>query len=192
MFSRLLRRIAAVVSLALSLAAMSSALALPTPDVTPRLGVFYFGMGMNVRQFFPTDVGPDCTMPRILNPLEEHRGRFTVLSGTYLQHGGGHQGTYPFATGIAREKKQNISFDQPGMSQVLPRIRSVLFFGSPPSIERTTTFLAGIIPPGPVSRRPAPRDELGDGHELVGRRQALAEGRLRHAGTSRAGSGSLG
>ena len=26
--------------------------------------------------------------------------------------GGGHQGTYPFATGIAREKKQNVSFDQ--------------------------------------------------------------------------------
>ncbi len=90
----------------------ASALALPTPQVTPRLGVFYFGMGMNVRQFFPTDVGPDFTMPRILKPLEEHRGRFTVLSGTYLQNGGGHQGTYPFATGIAREKKQDISFDQ--------------------------------------------------------------------------------
>ena len=90
----------------------SSALALPTPQITPRLGVFYFGMGMNVRKFFPTDVGPDFTTPEILTPLEEHRGQFTVLSGTYLQHGGGHQGTYPFATGIAREEKQGISFDQ--------------------------------------------------------------------------------
>ncbi len=90
----------------------SSAFALPEPKQTPRLGIFYFGMGMNVRQFFPKDFGPQFTTPTILKPLEEHRGQFTALSGTYLQHGGGHQGTYPFATGIAREKKQNVSFDQ--------------------------------------------------------------------------------
>ncbi len=90
----------------------SSAFALPEPEVTPRLGVFYFGMGMNVRQFFPSDVGPDFTMTRILKPLEEHRGDFTILSGTYLKHGGGHKGTYTFTTGIPREKKQAISFDQ--------------------------------------------------------------------------------
>ena len=90
----------------------SSAFALPQPQATPRMGIFYFGMGMNVRQFFPSDTGPDFTMPRILKPLEEHRGQFTVLSGMYLQHGGGHKGTYTFTTGIPREKKQGISFDQ--------------------------------------------------------------------------------
>jgi len=90
----------------------SSALALPTPQVTPRLGIFYFGMGMNVRQFFPKDFGPNFTMTRILQPLEEHRGDFTVLSGTYLKHGGGHKGTYTFTTGVPREKKQGVSFDQ--------------------------------------------------------------------------------
>jgi hypothetical protein len=90
----------------------SSVLALPEPQVTPRMGIFYFGMGMNVRQFVPSDFGPNFTMTRILKPLEEHRGDFTVLSGTYLKHGGGHKGTYTFTTGIPREKKQNISFDQ--------------------------------------------------------------------------------
>ncbi|MEQ8790184.1 MAG: DUF1552 domain-containing protein [Pirellulaceae bacterium] len=90
----------------------SSALALPTPQVTPRLGIFYFGMGMNVRQFFPSDFGPSFTTSRILRPLEEHRGDFSVLSGTYMEHGGGHKGTYCFTTGVPREEKQGVSFDQ--------------------------------------------------------------------------------
>ncbi len=90
----------------------SSAFALPEPERTPRLGLFYFGMGMNVREFFPQDFGPGFKTTKILKPLEEHRGNFTVLSGMYLREGGGHKGTYPFATGIAREKKQGISFDQ--------------------------------------------------------------------------------
>lgn len=90
----------------------ASTLALPEPQITPRMGIFYFGMGMNVRQFFPTDDGPGFTPSRILKPLEEHRGDFTVLSGTYLQHGGGHKGTYTFTTGVPREQKQSISFDQ--------------------------------------------------------------------------------
>ena len=109
----LLRGTGAVVALPYLEAMMpASAFALPEPQVAPRLGLFYFGMGMNVREFFPKDFGPDFTTSRILAPLEDHRGDFTVLSGTYLREGGGHQGTYPFATGIAREKKQQVSFDQ--------------------------------------------------------------------------------
>ncbi|NNE91612.1 MAG: DUF1552 domain-containing protein [Verrucomicrobiales bacterium] len=109
----LLRGAGAAISLPYLEAMMpTSVFALPEPKVTPRLGIFYFGMGMNVREFFPKDFGPDFTTPRILQPLEKHRGNFTVLSGTYLQEGGGHKGTYPFSTGIAREKKQAISFDQ--------------------------------------------------------------------------------
>lgn len=90
----------------------ASALALPEPEVTPRLGVFYFGMGMNVRQFFPQTWGPDFQTSRILEPLAAHRGSFTVLSGTYLKHGGGHKGTYAFTTGVPREERQGVSFDQ--------------------------------------------------------------------------------
>lgn len=78
----------------------------------PRFGMFYFGTGMNMRQFEPTDEGPDFTLTRILKPLEAQRGNFTVLSGTYLEHGGGHDGAYPFATSIARGEPQQISPDQ--------------------------------------------------------------------------------
>ncbi|MEM7010714.1 MAG: DUF1552 domain-containing protein [Verrucomicrobiota bacterium] len=90
----------------------SSVFALPEPKSVPRFGNFYFGMGMNIRQFFPEDYGPEFTTPRILKPLEAHRGNFTVLSGLYLAKGGGHSGTYPFATGIPLEEKQSISVDQ--------------------------------------------------------------------------------
>lgn len=90
----------------------SSALALPEPIPVTRMGIFYFGMGMNIRQFFPQDTGIDYTAPRILEPLERHRGEFTVLSGIYLRKGGGHGGTYPFATGIPMEERQGVSVDQ--------------------------------------------------------------------------------
>ncbi len=80
--------------------------------VIPRMGMFYFGTGMNTREFFPTDDGPDYTPTQILKPLEARRGAFTVLSNTRLEHGGGHEGAYAFSTGIARGEKQAISPDQ--------------------------------------------------------------------------------
>ncbi|MEO9595058.1 DUF1552 domain-containing protein, partial [Rhodopirellula bahusiensis] len=64
----------------------------------PRMGMFYFGTGMNMRQFYPEGYGKDAKMSRILKPLEKQRDQFTVLSGTSLGHGGGHDGAYPFAT----------------------------------------------------------------------------------------------
>lgn len=87
-------------------------LAADTTEAVPRMGMFYFGTGMNMRQFYPEGFGLDAGMSRILKPLEEHRGNFTVLSGTALNHGGGHDGAYPFATSIARGEKQVISPDQ--------------------------------------------------------------------------------
>lgn len=90
----------------------SSALAAPEAKPPARLGMFYFGTGMNMRQFTPEDEGKDFRLTRILKPLESHRGQFTVLSGTYLEKGGGHDGAYPFATSIAKDQKQSISPDQ--------------------------------------------------------------------------------
>lgn len=83
-----------------------------TPEVVPRMGMFYFGTGMNMRQFYPDGFGLDAGMSRILKPLEKHRRQFTVLSGTWLNKGGGHDGAYPFATSIARGEKQTVSPDQ--------------------------------------------------------------------------------
>ncbi len=82
------------------------------PNAVPRMGMFYFGTGMNMREFYPDGFGVDAGMSRILKPLEEHRGHFTVLSGTWLENGGGHDGAYPFATSISRGEKQTLSPDQ--------------------------------------------------------------------------------
>ena len=90
----------------------AAAAAAEATKVVPRMGMFYFGTGMNMRQFYPKGFGVDAKMSRILNPLEKQRGQFTVLSGTALNHGGGHDGAYPFATSIARGEKQIISPDQ--------------------------------------------------------------------------------
>lgn len=90
----------------------SSAIASPTPDAPPRLGMFYFGTGMNMRQFWPGQTGRDYTPSRILRPLANHRDQMTLLNGTFLIHGGGHDGAYPFGTAIARGERQRISPDQ--------------------------------------------------------------------------------
>jgi hypothetical protein len=97
------------------LEAMSPVFARTTKDQagpTPRMGMFYFGTGMNMRQFYPEGFGKDARMSRILKPLEKHRDRFTVLSKTWIEHGGGHDGAYPFATAIAKGEKQRVSPDQ--------------------------------------------------------------------------------
>ncbi len=90
----------------------SSAIAAAEAKPPARMGMFYFGTGMNMRQFTPENEGKDFTLTRILKPLESHRGQFTVLSGTYLEKGGGHDGAYPFATSIAKDQKQTVSPDQ--------------------------------------------------------------------------------
>ena len=82
------------------------------PRVIPRMGMFYFGTGMNMRQFYPDGFGSKTKLSRILKPLEPHRDHFTVLSGTWLEKGGGHDGAYPFATSIERGAKQILSPDQ--------------------------------------------------------------------------------
>ena len=38
---------------------------------TLRMGMFYFGTGMNMRQFYPEGFGKEARMSRILKPLEK-------------------------------------------------------------------------------------------------------------------------
>ena len=97
------------------LEAMTPVFARTTEDQsgpTPRMGMFYFGTGMNMRQFYPEGFGKEARMSRILKPLAKHRDRFTVLSNTWIEHGGGHDGAYPFATAIAKGERQQVSPDQ--------------------------------------------------------------------------------
>lgn len=90
----------------------SSVTAAPVAKVPPRMGMFYFGTGMNMRQFTPEDSGPNYKATKILKPLDPLRGHFTVLSNTFLAKGGGHDGAYPFSTSVANGEKQTISPDQ--------------------------------------------------------------------------------
>jgi hypothetical protein len=87
-----------------------------TGQVPARMCVCHYGIGMNVREFFPKDVGPTAQLPRILRPLEKHRSNMTVLSNTMLEHGGSHTGDYTFLTGAegytSAGIKNSISADQ--------------------------------------------------------------------------------
>ena len=67
--------------------------------VPARMLVCHFGTGMNLREFFPQETGPNCALPRIVKPLEAWRQRMTIISGLKLEHGGGHTGDYAFLTG---------------------------------------------------------------------------------------------
>jgi len=120
----------------------SSALASPTPGAIPRMGIFYFGTGMNTREYFPKDFGPNYTTTRILQPLEKFRGEFTVLSGTMLEKGGGHKGAYPFATSIEQGGKQQISPDQIAAGAIG---RNTRFPSLVMSVDRGTNFGSNAV-----------------------------------------------
>ena len=86
------------------------------PAVPPRMLVCHFGTGMNIREFFPAETGAECSLPRIVKPLESWRKRMTIVSGLRLEHGGGHTGDYTFLTGTegwtSTGIKTGISADQ--------------------------------------------------------------------------------
>lgn len=96
----------------------SSAVASPKPEKKARMGVFYFGTGMNMRQFETDETGPDFKLTPTLKPFEPHRGHFTYLSNTYQEHGGAHDGEYCFTTAIAKGEPQSVSFDQIAAAQI--------------------------------------------------------------------------
>lgn len=98
--------------------------------IPPRSAIFYFGTGMNMRVFTPKDEGKNFTLTSTLEPLAPYRDQMTILSGTYLEHGGGHSGDYPFLTGTSREAtKMTISADQIAAAQIghLTRFPSLQF-----------------------------------------------------------------
>ncbi len=93
------------------------------PHAAPsRLAVCYFGTGMNMDQFTPSNDGLGFTPSRTLRPLEPFRGDMTVVSGTWLRHGGAHTGDYTFLTGAKAHTSQGIkntvSADQFAAEQV--------------------------------------------------------------------------
>ena len=116
-------------------------LAAGTPEVRRRMAVCYFGTGMNMRQFEPEDEGEGFTYSPILEPLEPFRADTTVLSGTYLEHGGSHIGDYTFLTGASAHTptgiQNGVSADQVAAAQIGTETR---FPSLQLSISRGTGF----------------------------------------------------
>jgi len=114
-----------------------SVLAAPMPNAPARMGMFYFGTGMNTWQLFPETFGRDYKTTRILKPLDSLRDEFTILSGTMLNKGGGHDGAYPFSTAIAKGEKQRNSPDQVAAAAIG---RDTRYSSLQLSVERGTAF----------------------------------------------------
>jgi hypothetical protein len=67
----------------------------------PRRSVFTFwGLGLNGREYTPTETGLDYKTTTILKPLDAMRSDFTVISGMHLTHSGGHTGDRCYLTGV--------------------------------------------------------------------------------------------
>jgi hypothetical protein len=119
-----LRGAGAVMSLPLLEAMLPTASAAGTTSavIPKRMGIFYFGTGMNMREFEPADEGRGYTLSPTLQVLEKHKQDFTVFSGTYLEHGGGHDGDYTFSTGVKAKDggtiKNSVSMDQIAAEQI--------------------------------------------------------------------------
>ena len=122
-----------------------SSTAAATSEIPKRGAWFYFGTGMNMREFEPVDTGKDFTYPRILKPLEKFRDDMTVFSGTYLEHGGGHHGDYTFLTGVEAKKggaiQNSVSCDQIAAEQIG---RDTRFPSLQLCIQRGTGFGANL------------------------------------------------
>ena len=134
-----------------------------------RIGVFYFGTGMNMREFEPQDEGKNYTLSPTLKVLETHKGDFTVFSGTYLEHGGGHDGDYTFSTGVKAKDggtiKNSVSMDQVAAEQLG---RETRFPSLQMCVERGTGF-GGNLRTLSWSRNGVPLASENDPHVLFNR-----------------------
>ncbi|MEZ6126615.1 MAG: DUF1552 domain-containing protein [Planctomycetaceae bacterium] len=137
--------------------------------IPPRLGIFYFGTGMNMREFEPQDFGPNYTLSPTLKVLGDHREDFTVFSGTYLEHGGGHDGDYTFSTGVKAKENgtihNRISMDQLAAEQLG---RETRFPSLQMCIERGTGF-GGNLRTLSWNRNGVPLASENDPHVLFNR-----------------------
>ena len=143
-----------------------TARAAAVPKSPGRMGMFYFGTGMNTWQLFPEEFGPNYKMTRILKPLEALREEFTVLSGTMLAKGGGHDGAYPFSTAVAKGEKQRVSPDQIAATAVG---RDTRFASLQLSVDRGTAFGSQALATISWNEQGVPLAAENDPHVLFNR-----------------------
>src|SRR5437763_3969188 len=86
-----------------------------TPEPARRAVFCFFGLGLNGRDFTPTDAGRDYALTPILRPLAALRNDFNVISGLKLTYSGGHVGDRTFLTGTNTRTagaRRRVSCDQ--------------------------------------------------------------------------------
>ncbi|MCH5377656.1 MAG: DUF1552 domain-containing protein, partial [Planctomycetes bacterium] len=111
------------------------------PDEIPKRAVFTFwGLGLNGRDYTPNEEGRHYKVTPILQPIDQYRDDFTIITGLKLTHSGGHGGDRTFLTGNCTHKadtKLHVSVDQ----QLAEHIGNVTRFSSLVlGIERGTGF----------------------------------------------------
>jgi Protein of unknown function (DUF1552) len=87
-----------------------------TENERPQRAVFTFwGLGINGRDFTPTETGKNYQLTPILQPLAALQDDLTIISGLKLTHSGGHTGDRTFLTGTNTRSagaKLRVSCDQ--------------------------------------------------------------------------------
>lgn len=99
-----------------SLARAASTAGSITDAERPKRAIFsMWGLGVNGRDFTPTQLGKQWDVTPILQPVSHLRDDFTLISGLKLTYSGGHGGDRTFLTGTSTHKadsKLRISADQ--------------------------------------------------------------------------------
>jgi hypothetical protein len=96
-------------------ASVETAGSIAASEIPKRAMFTFFGLGINGRDFTPSDTGLNYTVSPILKPLEGLRKEFTVISGMKLNYSGGHNGDRTFLTGTNNRDartKLRVSCDQ--------------------------------------------------------------------------------
>ena len=104
-------------------------------------------LGFHQRDFFPSDVGIDCGMSPVLQPMDGFRNEMTILSG--LDHRGrnGHEGWKAWMSGVATG---GVSMDQVVADQIGDQTRFSslqLTCGTPPGAARLSFTKEGVALP---------------------------------------------
>ncbi len=138
--------------------------------IPPRMACFYFGTGMNMREFEPKDEGPDFTFTPVLKPLEKHRGDLTVFSGTFLEFGGGHGGDYTFLTGVNTKKGGSIQNAISADQVVAKKIGGVTRYPSlQMSVKKGTNFGSSALCTLSWNQNGIPLASESDPHRIFSR-----------------------
>ena len=136
-----------------------SSQAVEAVSATPRLAVVTVPFGMVQERFHPASDGRRFDLPATLQPLAEHRDRFTVFS--HFDHGvrGGHAANHAMLSGILSTERAafpdgNISVDQRAAELIghNTRFPSLVFWEDGMSFTRSGVRVPAIEKPSDAFR----------------------------------------